>query len=42
MSENFYEKQMQFVENSGEISEIQNDKILLSIIHDYLEKNHKE
>ena len=42
MSENFYEKQMEFVEDSGDISEIQNDKILLSIIHDYLEKNHKE
>lgn len=42
MSENFYEKQREFVENSGEISEVQNDKILLSIINDYLKKNHRE
>jgi len=42
MAENFYEKQMKFIDDSREIYEIQNDKILLSIIHDYLEKNHKE
>ncbi|MCD5385049.1 hypothetical protein LRZ95_00090 [Candidatus Gracilibacteria bacterium] len=38
----FYNKQMEFVEESYDISEVQNDKILLSIINDYLKKNRKE
>lgn len=38
----FYNKQMEFVKESYDISELQNDKILLSIINDYLKKNRKE
>jgi hypothetical protein len=32
----FYSKQIEFVNNSNEISEVETDKILLGIINDYL------
>jgi len=38
----FYSKQMEFVDNQNEISEIQTDNILLWIIDDYLKWNYKE
>ncbi len=38
----FYSKQMEFIDNWNEISEIQTDSILLWIINDYLKWNHRE
>ena len=38
----FYEKQMEFVDNSNEINEVQTDSLLLNIIKDYLKKSSNE
>ena len=38
----FYSKQMEFIDNWNEISEVQTDSILLWIIDDYLKWNYKE
>lgn len=38
----FYRKQMEFVDNSNEIAEVETDEILLWIINDYLEKKQSQ